>query len=347
MKPSVPIPRILPAISCLGRIAERSTSTTLEDFSSIAPVAIQTPYPNSCPYSTRIAASATAAFRPGSDRRATARSRRRDAGPGCLGSCPRRPRHRSSALSMRGASPRPGRPGRGSPTRPGGPAGWPCPRASSRSPTSTASTSPSRSAPSAAPSSGMRVTPTSMPARSPTAAAVSAVARSPTTPSANVPAARERPHEDEDGQHGHRDRGGDGNPCRAAGPRSPGRRPATSRGPSAPGRRSRRDHLPEQLGERRSHGLKWRTSPTDRARSSTRCSSAPSVSSSTTPSERPPRAAARDRLVPAGRRARPRRGRSRRARDARSSAIAPSADAPSDDRRDRGRRCAPRARAGG
>ena len=41
--PSVPIPRILPASSCRARIVASRISTTREAFSSITPVATQTP----------------------------------------------------------------------------------------------------------------------------------------------------------------------------------------------------------------------------------------------------------------------------------------------------------------
>ena len=41
--PSAPIPAILPVSNCRGRIADNSTSTTREDFSSITPVATHTP----------------------------------------------------------------------------------------------------------------------------------------------------------------------------------------------------------------------------------------------------------------------------------------------------------------
>ena len=41
--PSAPIPMILPASSCLGRIADSSISTTREAFSSITPVATHVP----------------------------------------------------------------------------------------------------------------------------------------------------------------------------------------------------------------------------------------------------------------------------------------------------------------
>ena len=41
--PSRPMPAILPASSWRGRIAESRISTTREDFSSMTPVATQTP----------------------------------------------------------------------------------------------------------------------------------------------------------------------------------------------------------------------------------------------------------------------------------------------------------------
>ena len=41
--PSVPIPAILPASSCRARIDDRRISTTRDAFSSITPVATQTP----------------------------------------------------------------------------------------------------------------------------------------------------------------------------------------------------------------------------------------------------------------------------------------------------------------
>ena len=58
--PSSPMPAILPASSCRGRIAESRISTTRDAFSSITPVATHTPYPKSWPYASSTAMKAIA-----------------------------------------------------------------------------------------------------------------------------------------------------------------------------------------------------------------------------------------------------------------------------------------------
>ena len=58
--PSSPMPAILPASSCRGRIAESRISTTRDAFSSITPVATHTPYPKSWPYASSTAMNAIA-----------------------------------------------------------------------------------------------------------------------------------------------------------------------------------------------------------------------------------------------------------------------------------------------
>ena len=60
--PSSPMPAILPASNCRGRIAESRISTTRDAFSSITPVATHTPYPKSWPYASSTAMKAIPAF---------------------------------------------------------------------------------------------------------------------------------------------------------------------------------------------------------------------------------------------------------------------------------------------